>query len=49
MQKILPILLESIMTIGHLQIIRKQIFFELEVSSKLNAKNIYDCVHTSNK
>jgi len=37
------------MRIGQLQIIRKQIFFELEVSCKLNARNLFDCLDTMNK
>ncbi|XP_050425351.1 WASH complex subunit 5 isoform X2 [Adelges cooleyi] len=48
-QKLFPPILESIMKIGQLQIIRKQIFFELEVSCKLNAKNVFDCLDTMNK
>lgn len=48
-QKIIPTVLESIMKIGQLQIIRKQIFFELEISSKLNARNLHDCLDATNK
>lgn len=48
-QKVLPIILESIMRIGQLQIIRKQIFFELEISCKLNARNLFDCLDAMNK
>lgn len=48
-QKILPTILDSIMRIGQLQIIRKQIFFELEVSCKLNARNLFDCLEAMNK
>lgn len=42
-------MLESFMRIGQLQIIRKQIFFELEISCKLNARNLFDCLDTMNK
>ncbi|XP_001948165.2 WASH complex subunit 5 [Acyrthosiphon pisum] len=48
-QKIQPTILDSIMRIGQLQIIRKQIFFELEVSCKLNARNLFDCLEAMNK
>ncbi|XP_065218583.1 WASH complex subunit 5 [Planococcus citri] len=40
---------ESILQIGQLQILRRQIFYELEISCKFDSKQLYMCLETFNE